>query len=48
MSEHAAGRPTFNETRRRERAHQIEEVGGRLRQMMPFLKPVKAQETVQV
>jgi ketol-acid reductoisomerase len=48
MAEHAAGRPAFNETRRRERAHQIEEVGQRLRDMMPFLKPVKAQETVQV
>ena len=48
MGEHAAGRPAFNETRRRERAHQIEEVGGRLRQLMPFLKPVNAQETVQV
>jgi len=40
MAEHAAGRPTFNETRRAERAHQIEEVGQRLRAMMPFLKPV--------
>jgi ketol-acid reductoisomerase len=40
MAEHAAGRPSFNETRRAERAHQIEEVGQRLRAMMPFLKPV--------
>jgi ketol-acid reductoisomerase len=46
MAEHAAGRPTFNETQRAERAHQIEEVGQRLRALMPFLKPVRAQETV--
>jgi ketol-acid reductoisomerase len=46
MAEHAAGRPTFNETRRAERAHQIEDVGQRLRALMPFLKPVKVQETV--
>jgi ketol-acid reductoisomerase len=48
MAEHAAGRPSFNATRRTERAHQIEEVGQRLRALMPFLKPVKAQETVGV
>jgi hypothetical protein len=36
-----AGRPVFNETRERERQHRIEEAGPRLRQMMPFLKPVQ-------
>jgi ketol-acid reductoisomerase len=44
MAEHKAGRPWFNETRRAERAHQIEEVGARLRPMMPFLKPVRVEE----
>jgi ketol-acid reductoisomerase len=44
MAEHAAGRPWFNETRRAERAHQIEKVGARLRPMMPFLKPVRVEE----
>jgi ketol-acid reductoisomerase len=40
MAEHAAGRPTFNKARTAERAHQIEQVGARLRTLMPFLKPV--------
>jgi ketol-acid reductoisomerase len=40
MAEHAAGRPEFNKTRARERSQKIEEVGKRLRQMMPFLDPV--------
>jgi len=40
MQEHAAGRPTFTATRAREQQHQIEEVGARLRAMMPFLNPV--------
>jgi ketol-acid reductoisomerase len=40
MAEHAAGRPEFNKTRARERSQTIEEVGKRLRQMMPFLDPV--------
>ena len=44
MAEHKAGRPWFNKTRRAERAHQIEEVGARLRPMMPFLKPVRVEE----
>ena len=44
MTEHKAGRPWFNKTRRAERAHQIEEVGARLRPMMPFLKPVRVEE----
>jgi ketol-acid reductoisomerase len=41
MAEHAAGRPWFDAQRARERAHQIELVGARLRDMMPFLDPVK-------
>jgi ketol-acid reductoisomerase len=44
MTEHAAGRPWFNETRRSERVHQIEQVGARLRALMPFLKPVRVDE----
>jgi ketol-acid reductoisomerase len=44
MAEHAAGRPWFNDTRRQERAHQIEQVGARLRALMPFLKPVRLEE----
>src|SRR5262249_54787824 len=44
MAEHAAGRAWFNETRRAERAHQIEQVGERLRALMPFLKPVRIDE----
>jgi len=44
MAEHAAGRPHFNATRRAERAQQIEEVGARLRALMPFLKPVRVDE----
>jgi ketol-acid reductoisomerase len=34
------GRRTFNEFRARERTQQIEQVGARLRAMMPFLNPV--------
>jgi ketol-acid reductoisomerase len=41
MAEHAAGRPWFDATRARERAHTIEQVGSRLREMMPFLDPVR-------
>jgi ketol-acid reductoisomerase len=40
MAEHAAGRPEFNKIRARERQQVIEEVGQKLRQMMPFLDPV--------
>ncbi len=46
MGEHAAGRPWFNETRRAEQQHQIEEVGARLRALMPFLKPVTIKQGV--
>src|SRR5438477_10084959 len=40
IAEHAAGRPWFNEQRRAARTQPIEEVGARLRALMPFLKPV--------
>ena len=40
IEEDRAGRPWFNAQREKERSHQIEQVGSRLRAMMPFLKPV--------
>jgi ketol-acid reductoisomerase len=40
MAEHAAGRPSFNATRARERSQLLERVGADLRQMMPFVQPV--------
>src|SRR5215813_13635727 len=46
IAENEAGRPTFNKLREADRSHQIEQVGARLRQMMPFLKPVAAEDTV--
>jgi ketol-acid reductoisomerase len=36
--ENQAGRPSFNASRRHEAEHEIEEVGKRLRAMMPWLK----------
>lgn len=39
--ENQAGRPGFNALRRKESQHQIEVVGAQLRNMMPWLKPVK-------
>jgi ketol-acid reductoisomerase len=39
--ENQAGRPVFNAARRRSQQHQIEEVGARLREMMPWLKKKK-------
>jgi ketol-acid reductoisomerase len=44
IAEDAAGRPTFTAARDAERAHPIEEVGARLRAMMPFLKPAAIPE----
>jgi ketol-acid reductoisomerase len=44
IAEDKNGRPWFNETRGREQHHQIEEVGAKLRALMPFLKPVKRPE----
>jgi ketol-acid reductoisomerase len=37
MLENAVGQPSFKATRRRNSEHQIEEVGGRLRAMMPWI-----------
>jgi ketol-acid reductoisomerase len=39
--ENQAGRPMFRALREKERQHLIEEVGARLRAMMPFLDAVK-------
>ncbi len=44
IAENAAGRPWFNAQRREARASRLEEVGGRLRAMMPFLDPVRVTE----
>jgi ketol-acid reductoisomerase len=40
IAENQAGRPWFNAQRERERGQRIEEVGARLRALMPFLEPV--------
>src|SRR5213596_910643 len=39
IAENAAGRPAFNKTREAEQNQLIEQVGARLRKLMPFLKP---------
>ena len=44
IAEDQKGRPWFKETRAREQQHQIEEVGAKLRAMMPFLRPVGARQ----
>ena len=44
IAEDQQGRPWFNATRAREQEQQIEEVGARLRTMMPFLRPVGARQ----
>jgi len=46
IAENEAGRPAFTKLREADRNHQIEQVGARLRQMMPFLKPVASEDTV--
>ncbi len=40
IAEDQAGRPHFNRAREAGRTHQIEQVGARLRKLMPFLEPV--------
>jgi ketol-acid reductoisomerase len=40
IEENKKGRPWFNEERRRQQGHLIEQVGANLRQMMPFIDPV--------
>ncbi len=44
IEENATGRRWFEAKRREERAHQVEQVGAQLREMMPFLKPVTIPE----
>ena len=44
IEENATGRKWFEAKRREERAHQVEQVGAVLREMMPFLKPVTIPE----
>jgi len=39
IEENEKGRPWFTEQRRKEQTHQVEQVGARLRAMMPFLHP---------
>jgi ketol-acid reductoisomerase len=46
IAENDKGRPWFNATRDAERSAQIEQVGAKLRALMPFLKPVATEETV--
>ena len=46
IEEDKAGRPRFMATRKKEQEHQIEEVGSRLRAMMPFLDSVTLKESV--
>ena len=45
VAENDRGRPWFNQQRQAESAHVIEEVGERLRALMPFLKPVKIRQS---
>ena len=42
IAENEAGRPWFNKAREADRNHLVEQVGARLRKLMPFLKPVTA------
>jgi ketol-acid reductoisomerase len=46
ITENARGRPTFNATREREQQQTIEQVGARLREMMPFLQPVRVAQPI--
>jgi ketol-acid reductoisomerase len=41
LLENQVGRPQFNALKRRNREHLIEEVGEKLRAMMPWLKETK-------
>ena len=46
IAENEAGRPNFHKLREADRNHMIEQVGVRLRKLMPFLKPVTADAPV--
>jgi ketol-acid reductoisomerase len=48
IAENEKGLPWFNAARERERQHPIEQVGARLRAMMPFLDPVQPPQPVSV
>jgi ketol-acid reductoisomerase len=48
IAENDKGLPWFSATRETERHHRIEEVGARLRGMMPFLNPVQAPQPITV
>jgi ketol-acid reductoisomerase len=48
IAENENGLPWFNAARERERQHPIEQVGARLRAMMPFLDPVQPPQPVSV
>ena len=48
IAENEKGLPWFTAARERGRHHQIEEVGARLRAMMPFLDPVQAPRPITV
>jgi len=47
IAENAKGRPWFKETRAREQEHEIERVGAKLRDLMPFLDPVHVRPDMQ-
>jgi len=47
IEENARGRPAFTATREAEQQQLLEQVGARLRQMMPFLDPVSAKPSDQ-
>ena len=47
IAENERGRPWFKETRAREQEHPIEQVGAKLRDMMPFLDPVHVRPDMQ-
>ena len=38
LGDYAAGYPYLNEQRKQSAAHQVEEVGGELRKLMPWIK----------
>jgi ketol-acid reductoisomerase len=44
IEENKTGRKFFNQIRKEEAQHPIEEVGGRLRAAMPFLDPVTVKD----
>jgi ketol-acid reductoisomerase len=46
IEENENGRPWFNQVRSRERDHLIEQVGAKLRSMMPFVNPVVESEPI--